>query len=402
MMRSGFVAMAISLVVVTGLTLSVYVVSITPEFSRGSDLAFSFGVTVFAFVGAVIVWRQSANRIGWLFCAIGVLWVTGDLAGRYSTYAYLTGSGDGVLAFLGAWYGEWYWFVFLMLTFSLLPQLFPTGRPMEGRGWNHFARSVFFFTLAVGLAAMLEDELVLIGTDAVLDNPIGIPGFVDVEESVVTPFVILGGIASIIGGAVAVVVRLKRSRGEERLQLKWFTLAVLSLVAQFVAQSFFGGEEGHVYPLIDGIALALVPISAAIAILRYRLYDIDLVINRALVYAVLSAILAAAYLGIVVLLQGVLAPFTADSDVAVAGSTLAVAGLFRPVRAAVQAFIDRRFYRHKYDATETLEDFAGSLRDEVHLHALSRELVQVVASTMQPAHASLWLRSEVFPRGVSA
>lgn len=391
MRRGGTAALAIVVTVVVGLVLSTYVASATPEAVRTADLAFSFGVAVFAFVGAVIVARQPTNRIGWLFCAIGILWVTGDLAGRYSTYAFLTGSGDGTLAFLGAWYGEWYWFAFLMLTFSLLPQLFPTGRPMAG-GWELFARIVFVFSVVVAAITMFENELILIGTDAVIDNPFGIPGFRDIEEGAAAIPLLAGGLVAILGGATAIVLRFRRSRGEERLQLKWFTLAVLALVAQFVAQSFFGGEEGHPYPLIDGVALALVPISAAIAILRYRLYDIDLVINRALVYAVLSAILAGAYLGIVVLLQSALSPFTAESDLAVAGSTLAVAGLFRPVRARVQAFIDRRFYRHKYDAAETLEEFASSLRDEVDLETLSKELVQVVSSTMQPAHAALWLR----------
>ena len=401
MRRSAVAAVAIVATVVIGLALSVYVVSITTASARLSDLGFSVGVAFFALVGAAIVWLQPSNRIGWLFSAIGVLWVTGDLAGRYSTYAYLTDARDGGLALLGAWFGEWYWFVFLMLTFSLLPQLFPTGRPMAGR-WEHLAKAVFIFTLLLAAATMFEDKLVLIGTDAVLDNPIGIPGFPDIEEGVAAIPLLLGGLISIIGGAIAIIFRFRRSRGEERLQLKWFTFAVLALVAQFVVQSFFGGESGHLYPVIDGIALALVPISAAIAILRYRLYDIDLVINRALVYAVLSAILAGAYLGTVVLLQGVFAPFTADSDIAVAGSTLAVAGLFRPVRGRVQQFIDRRFYRHKYDAAETLEEFASSLRDEVDLETLSQELVQVVASTMQPAHASLWLRSDGLPAGASS
>ena len=393
MKRNGLAAIAIVAIVLGGLALSVYVVSLTTVSARVSDLAFSAGVAFFGLVGAAIVWLQPSNRIGWLFSAIGVLWVTGDLAGRYSTYAYLNDAGDGPLALLGAWFGEWYWFVFLMLTFSLLPQLFPTGRPMPGR-WESFAKAVFVFTLILAAATMFEDELILIGTEAVLDNPIGIPGFPDIEEGFAAIPLLIGGLTSLLGGVLAITLRFRRSSGDERLQLKWFTFAVLALVIQFVIQSFFGGEQGHLYPVIDGIALALVPISAAIAILRYRLYDIDLVINRALVYAVLSAILAGAYLGIVVLLQGVFAPFTADSDIAVAGSTLAVAGLFRPVRGRVQHFIDRRFYRHKYDAAETLEEFASSLRDEVDLDALSTQLVQVVASTMQPAHASLWLRSE--------
>lgn len=391
MRRSGLVAVAMVLAVVVGLALSSYIVASSPATDRGSDLAFSFGVAFFTFVGAVIVWRQPSNRIGWLFSAIGILWVTGDLAGRYSTYAFLTGGGGGLLAWLGAWYGEWYWFVFLMLTFSLLPQLFPTGRPMAGR-WGDLAKVVLYLTVLVAAIAMFEDELTLIGTDATVRNPFGIPGFHDIEEGP-TALLLPVGLICVIGGLWSIVLRFRRSRGEERLQLKWFTLSVAVLIVQFVAQSFLGNEQGHLYPLLDGVALALVPISAAAAILRYRLYDIDVVINRALVYGTLSAILAGAYFGIVVLLQQILSPITSQSDIAIAGSTLAVAALFRPVRATVQAFIDRRFYRHKYDAQQTLESFSFRLRNDVDLDHLTADLVDVVHEAVQPAHASLWLRA---------
>jgi hypothetical protein len=346
------------------------------------------------------VWRQPSNRVGWLFAAIGLLWVTGDLAGRYSTYAFLTERREGVFSWLGAWYGEWFWFVFLMLTFSLLPQLFPTGRPMPGR-WEFFARAVSWFTVVVAAGAMLEDELVLIGTRVTLDNPIGLPGFHDIEEGPTALLLLAGGLTAIVLGLTSSVVRFRRSRGVERLQLKWFTVAVAVLIVQFVIQSFFGGERGHLYPVLDGLALALVPASAAIAILRYRLYDIDVVINRALVYAGLTAILAGTYLGGVVLLQA-LVPFSEDSELAVAGSTLAAAALFRPLKTRVQGFIDRRFYRHKYDAVETMNEFSSRLREQVDLDTLTGELVAVVGETMQPAHASLWLRTTARPEGSRA
>lgn len=385
MRRSAWPATGMVVAVLAGLIGSFSLLAMTPGRRPLDDLSFSLGVAFFTFVGAVIVARQPRNRIGWLFAAIGLLWVTGDLAGRYSTYSHLTGRGNEVLTFLGAWFGEWYWFGFLMLTFSLLPQLFPDGQPMAGR-WATFAKWVSHFTLAAVVLTMFEDELVLIGTNSVVRNPFGIPGFHDIEEGSTALLIFLGGLTAIIGAAAAIIVRFRRSRGEERQQLKWFTLAVLALVVQFAAQSAFSGEEGHASPLLDGVALALVPISAAIAILRYRLYDIDLVINRALVYTTLSAILAGAYLGLVVLLQGLLNPVTADSDVAVAGSTLAVAALFRPVRSYVQGFIDRRFYRHKYDARRTLEGFTATLRDDVDLEHLTGDLVSVIHDTVQPSH----------------
>ena len=396
MTRSAGLAIAMVVTVLAGLVGSFSLLAMTPGRGSLEDLAFSVGVACFTFVGAVIVWRQPRNRIGWLFAAIGLLWVTGDLAGRYSTYSHTTGGGEDLLVFMGAWYGEWYWFGFLMLTFSLLPQLFPGGEPMEGR-WRFFARFVWIFTTCTVVLTMFEDQLVLIGTNSVVQNPFGIPGFHDIEEGPAAVVLLLGGLASILGGAAALVVRFRRSVGAERQQLKWFTFAVLALVIQFAAQSFLSGQEGHASPLLDGIALALVPISAAVAILRYRLYDIDVVINRALVYAALSAILAGAYLGIVVLLQGLLTPVTAESDLAVAGSTLVVAGLFRPVRERVQAFINRRFYRRRYDASETLGAFAGRLKEQVDLDSLKSELVDAVSVTMQPAHASIWLRSTVEP-----
>ena len=392
MSRSAWVALLLVAAVIAGLIGSLSLLLATPGAPPLDDLAFSGGVAFFTFVGALIVWRQPGNRIGRLFAAIGLLWVTGDLAARYSTYAHTVGGGNDLLIFLGAWYGEWYWFGFLMLTFSLLPQLFPTGRPLGPR-WAGFARSVWLFTGVVVLLAMLEDELILVGTDSVVRNPFGIPGFNDVEEGPISFGLLVGGLTSIVTAAVAIVLRFRRSRGEERQQLKWFTVAVLILVIQFAAQSALSGEDGHVFPLLDGVALALVPLSAAIAILRYRLYDFDVVVNKTLVYGSLSAILAGAYLGSVVLLQQVLGPVTVDSDVAVAGSTLAVAALFRPLRGRVQGFIDRRFYRHRYDAQQTLESFSFRLRNDVDLDNLTAELVDVVHETVRPAHASLWLRA---------
>lgn len=394
MKRSGLWPLLLVGLVIAGLVSSIWL-------SRGGGeslfdaASFSVGVAFFTFVGALIVWRQPSNKIGWLFAWIGILWVTGDAAAKYSTQVYESGGGETPLVLLGAWYGEWFWFMFLMLTFSILPQLFPTGRPMNER-WGRIAKTVFVFVLAMTALAMLEDELDLIAvnrTVGTVHNPFGIPGLHDIETGPVAVVLMIGGLLSVVSGMVAIVLRFKRARGEERQQLEWFTLAVVILVVQFAAQSFAADDgSGHNFPWLTGLALAFVPISAAVAIFRYRLYDIDLVINRALVYAVLSAILAGAYLAIVVLLQSVFAPFTRDSDIAVAGSTLAVAALFRPLRGAVQSFIDRRFYRHKYDAAETLDEFTSTLRDEVDLESLSRELVGVVTSTMQPAHASLWLR----------
>jgi hypothetical protein len=207
---------------------------------------------------------------------------------------------------------------------------------------------------------------------------------------------------TMVASAVALVLRFRRSRGEERLQLKWLaaaagTVASLYLVAM-AGSLTYAFSDAKADPLwaqvLDQVALVscgLIPIAIGIAILKHRLYDIDLIINRTLVYGGLTALLAATYFGIVVLLQGVI-PAAGDSDLTIAGSTLAVAALFRPLRARVQSFIDRRFYRRKVDAQRTLESFSSRLRDDVDLDHLSADLLGVVRDTLQPAHASLWLR----------
>jgi hypothetical protein len=218
-------------------------------------------------------------------------------------------------------------------------------------------------------------------------NPLGIEGF---------PGKTLAGIAFPIGVAAALaaiaslVVRYRRSHGIERQQLKWVTAAGSVLVLSFVVGGVLTdsvSEQAGWAALVVG--LSTVAAAVAVALLRYRLYDIDAVINRALVYAVLTAILGASYLAGVLLLQFVLSP---SSDLSVAASTLAVAALFRPARAQIQQAVDRRFYRRRYDAARTLERFGGRLRDEVDLDSLGGELRGVVAETMQPAHLSLWLR----------
>ena len=191
---------------------------------------------------------------------------------------------------------------------------------------------------------------------------------------------------------------MRRAHGIERLQLKWIAFAASLFAVGFLVISitFFVELSGSIIdPLrtaVLGFGFCTIPIAAGIAILRYRLYDIDVVINRTLVYGALTATLAGVYIGSVLLLQLLLRPLTADSNLAIAGSTLAVAALFRPARTRIQGAVDRRFFRRKYDAARTLERFGTHLRDEVALDSLSAELRAVVVETMQPAHVSLWLR----------
>ena len=354
---------------------------------------FGLGFAGFAFVGAVIVVRRPDNPMGWLFLAMGVLWAAGSFSDQYALYAYVTDPKSLPLPVVAAWYGEWYWITNLFGLLCFGPLLFPTGRPLSQR-WRIVLGALAFACTAAVVYAALDPRLDLAGADVSVSNPIGVGAFDELESGVtgglVVATVLLGALASV----VCVVLRFRRSRGQERQQMKWFTYAAVMTVVGFVLLGVLDAVAGIRFDIgYFGITL-LMPVAAAVAILRYRLYDIDVVINRTLVYVALTAILGLVYVGSIFVFQRVLSPLTAESDLAIAGSTLAVAALFRPLRARVQRFIDRRFYRSKYDAQRTLDGFSERLRDEVDLDALGAHLQDVVALTVRPAHASLWLREE--------
>ena len=356
----------------------------------GFNLALVVAFTAFMVVGAVIVAHRPGNAVGWIFSAIGLLSSTGVLALEYAEYAYLTRPGSLPGAVLAAWY-SWWWLpvLALILVFTLL--LFPTGRLLSVR-WRPVA-----VVAAVGVAATvvlgaLQPTLTLQNEDYTVRNPIGVAGVPHPENGAVGA-VLLGLLFVCTAAAVvSVVLRFRRSRGVERQQLKWFTYAAaLMVVANLVTGYLL--PAGEVNDVLFGLTIAFVPIAAGSAILRYRLYDIDRLINRTLVYAALSALLGAAYAGAVLVLGQAFGGVGGDPPSwAVAGPTLAVAALFQPARRRTQAVVDRRFDRRKYDAAKTVEAFSARLRDEVDLDTLSAELLAVVDQTMQPTRVSLWLR----------
>jgi hypothetical protein len=222
-------------------------------------------------------------------------------------------------------------------------------------------------------------------------------------EAVAFPLMLVAGLAAVI----SLFVRFRRARGDERQQIKWFASAsALTLGFAFVLQTLNNTQNSLLEASLATVALILIPsipVATGVAILRYRLYDIDRLINRAMVYGLLTAMLAVVYLASVVALQSVLRALTGqESTLAIVASTLAIATMFNPLRRRIQAFIDRRFYRSKYDARKTLEAFSAKLRDETDLDALSNDLVGVVRETMQPAHVSLWLRPEKGSKGAQA
>jgi hypothetical protein len=367
----------------------------------GEGDLFFVAVGGYAFVGALVASRQPANAVGWILLAIGIALTLGTLAD--ANLLSKTAPARG----LSGWLSEWVWYVWLTLAGVFLPQLFPTGRPLSPR-W----RPVLWLGAAALVLSVVgqafEPGRMDVDSPVPVDNPFGIGGPVgDAMPVLSRAGDVLAAFAFALA-ATSLVLRFRRSRGIERQQLKWFAfigmLAATGL-ALAMAQVLFGAQpgddvEGGWLEVVGAIGWSLalgaivlgIPIATGMAILRHRLYDIDVVINRTLVYGALTATLAASYLGSVLLLQLALSPLTEDSGLAIAGSTLAVAALFRPARARIQELVDRRFYRSKYDAAHTIEQFGARLRDEVELNSLSAELRGVVKETMQPAHVSLWLR----------
>jgi hypothetical protein len=242
-------------------------------------------------------------------------------------------------------------------------------------------------TAAAVVLGALAETLAGQNVDYPIANPIGIPGMPPLEEGPFFAPIGIVFICGLLGATAAMVVRFRRSRGMERQQLKWFffAAALLPLMATAEYLPVFGG-------VILAVILIALPVAIGVAVLRYRLYDIDLIIRRTLVYSVLTAALALVYFGSVAVLQGVFTALSGQpSTAAVVASTLAIAAIFAPLRRRLQDFIDRRFYRRKYDAVRTLAEFGAHARDETDLDRLAARLVGLVSETVQPAHVSLWL-----------
>src|SRR5215216_1525042 len=366
------------------------------------------GLGAFAVVGALLVVRRSANPIGWIMVAIAFMLSVCLPGGYYATYVMLTRGQPDPLAVFGAWIFNCFWFLLLALTFVYLPLLFPDGRLLSRR-WLPVAVLAGIPPIIVVLRRALVDTIpVNEAPGHKIDNPVGIEGLGGVENLPVNGVLNAIFFVGFAGVVASVVVRFRRSRGVERQQMKWFTSAIVVLLGGsliFGAASGLTGvrwleDVGFVFSMVG---LASLPATVGIAILRYRLYDIDLIINRTLVYGPLTATLVALYFGGIVVLQRLLVALTGQkSTLAVVASTLLIAALFNPLRRRIQSFIDRRFYRRKYDARKTLEAFSAKLRDEADLEALSDDLVGVVRETMQPAHVSLWLRPDTPPKGEQA
>jgi hypothetical protein len=356
-----------------------------------SVLGFVVPVGAFAIVGGLISLRRPAHPIGWLLATIGFLFGVVIACSSGSRWALERGA---LPKAVGEWIGvgSSMWVVALGLIGTQLPLRLPDGG-LPSQGWRWYSR-VSLALIGVSLVGMTAQPGRVEGVS-------GTSGPLDAKWAAPLASVFLLVIMSFIGGLAALAVRYRRADLREKMQLRWVRFGGVTFLVIYLAAltlpSLLGLPGDSVATTLfqtTGLAaVAALPVSIGYAVLRHRLYDIDAVISRTLVYGALTTTLAATYLGSVLLLQVLLNGLAGNSGLAVAASTLAVAALVRPARSRIQALVDRRFYRHKYDAKLTLEAFAVRLRDQVALDAVSAELRGVVADAMQPAHVSLWLNS---------
>ncbi len=367
-----------------------------PNKTPVDDAVLQVGFGAFAVVGALLVAKRPTNAIGWIMASVALMVAIFHTGDTYTAAVMVTRGRPDTLAVVGAWIGNWYWYLLLVLVVIFVPLLFPDGR-LPSRRWLPVAVLPAIGTLAmVTYSAFVPTLQVNEAGGYAIDNPIGIEGLDSVED--LPGFIVLNGllVLGVVGAAASVAVRFYRSRGVERQQMKWFVYAAALLLLAPVVDYLPDFVNG----LWLGLVLIAMPTAIAVAVLRYRLYDIDLVINRTLVYGPLTAMLVFVYVSGVVTIQSAFRTITGqESQIAVVASTLAIAALFDPLRRRLQTFVDRRFYRSKYDAAKTLAAFSAKLREETDLDALNTDLVSVVQETMQPAHASLWLRTSSVKRG---
>jgi hypothetical protein len=356
------------------------------------DVLISPALAVFAATGTLLALRRPGNAVGWLLLAAALLISFSSVLQGLS----IATEGDGdpsLLSRMLAWLDGVLFYAWIWLVAVMVPLLFPAGR-LPSRRWRPFAWLAAAVVAACAVGEAFGSPTLDWDGDSAVANPLRAPGAAgDVLEALGA----FGGglfLAVFAGALASLAIRLRRAHGVERQQLKWVAFALALLVVGLTAAA--AGEAMRLDAIGNaGWSLFLVslilglPVAIGVAVLRHRLYDIDVVIRRTLVYAALVATLLGAYLAIV-LLSGLA---LGDSDLAIAAATLAVAGLARPALARIRAAVDRRFYRSRYDAERTLEAFGTRLRDELDLETLGADLGRVVHETLQPAHVSVWLRS---------
>jgi hypothetical protein len=358
-------------------------------------------LAILSTMGALIVARQPANRIGWSFVAAGLGLALQAFATQYAIYALLTAPGALPGAAWLAWISSWLTIPPIYSAFAALLLLFPTGRLLSPR-WRPVAWMVVGWIVGVAVGNFAYSP----------DSYLGVEAPVRLNEAAGQIMTTIGGLAWLLvtlalpAAAASLVVRFRRSRGEERHQLKWLAYAAAMLGLGLLGIGLvdildqLGGVRPRftrpVWTVLAAVAIlgvTALPVTAGMAILKYRLYEIDRIINRTLVYGLLTALLAAVYAGLVLSIGQLSGGIgTEPPSGAVAGATLAVAALFQPARRRIQQVVDRRFNRRKYNAAQTIQAFSARLREQVDLDTLSSELLAVVDQTMEPTQVSFWLR----------
>ncbi|MDX1617083.1 MAG: hypothetical protein R3300_22450, partial [Candidatus Promineifilaceae bacterium] len=342
------------------------------------------GGLIFTSVGLVLIVHHPRHAIGWVLCITGVLIAAQGLILELALYAQIVSERFSLAHHL-FWILEWYW-QFFLYGLLLLLLLFPNGR-LPSRRWRPILVLITITVpVRIGLLALKPGPLA-VGPD--FTNPYGLDGLSQATQDLLGLAGTVLLLLAFVPAASALFLRFHRARGVERQQLKWFAYVGV-MVALLI-----GPATRFLWLLpVAWLGLLAMPVTIGIAVMRYRLYDIDLIIRRTLVYGILSAVLVAVYFGSVILLQAALTALTGQqSPVAIVISTLFIAALFNPLRQRVQAIIDRRLYRRKYDADRMLTRFAATARDEVDLDQLTSALLDVVNETVQPRQMSLWLKT---------
>lgn len=350
----------------------------------GDEPLLVLAAAAFTVVGALILYRTDGNRVGWVMAATALSLFVGAVADNVSGRGELVAQAVGGALWLG-------WFVLL----GLLLYWFPTGRPVSPRwrflGWLAVALALVCASYLVAERLCIEPEGNSCKTWA--DNPIGIPGVPNPEFGDYSTFGYMVMAAFVVISTASLVARFIRSRGVERFQLKWFAFAVVTLITATVAQETLSEPlplPTAIWDVIWGLAVLALPVAIGFSVLRYRLYDIDRIVSRTLSYLVVVACLGAVFF---VIVAGITSLLPAQSDLAVAASTLAVAALFNPVRRRVQIRVESRFNRARYDAQKVIDAFAASLRGDTDPMGIAIGWREVVTETMEPAAVSVWVRS---------
>jgi hypothetical protein len=369
------------------------------ENDRLSWNGFSTAITglVVVSLAVLIVSRRPENAVGWILLVGSLSIFVGEFLGQWALYTLLTRPGALPFGLAAAWLSLWLWAPMIFMLFVLLPLLFPTGRPLSSRWRIVLWIAIIYLAIFIILAGLQPGPMEQFEP---IPNPLGLAALASIWEPVVDALELLL-LPMILLALLSLALRYRFSKGEERAQMKWFLFAAGFLFLNAfrgITTELFGMFPQIPQPLEDTIFnlnIILIVVAIGVAVLKYRLYEIDFIIRKTLVYGVLTAVLAGLYFGSVVVLQSISQILTgeAQSEVVTILSTLGIASIFAPLRRRIQTAIDRRFYRRRYDSQKILEGFTGVLSNEVDLEALTDRLVQVISETMHPEHVSVWIRN---------